>query len=216
MDINKEILNEIERFEQCGTHLDVESFVSNLKEILSTPDGFVLVLKQPTNGIILKGCREVADCTSTEEMERAYKAMIEAQTQIKEFKNALLKEATPEVLNAPARVGGVVFREGVKWKTVIESAQRLYEQSKSEIKPIVSPADMLKIASGELVLMPKELPEEIAKSMALERVEMHRSETDPTWIKISEDAYKGQLQRKKLELRRDYKAMIEAQEQSHD
>lgn len=35
MDIKKEILNEIERFEQCGSHLDVVSFVSNLKEILS-------------------------------------------------------------------------------------------------------------------------------------------------------------------------------------
>lgn len=44
----KEILNEIERFEQCGTHLDVESFVSNLKEILgrATPEGFVLELEK--------------------------------------------------------------------------------------------------------------------------------------------------------------------------
>lgn len=66
------------------------------------------------------------------------------------------------------------------------------------------------------VLVRKELPEEIAESMALERVEKPVTETDPTWIKISEDAYKGRIQSKKWELWRDYKAMIEAQEQSHD
>lgn len=66
------------------------------------------------------------------------------------------------------------------------------------------------------VLVPKELPEEIAEAMALDRVEKPVTETDPTWIQISEDAYKGQLQSKKWELWRDYKAMIEAQEQSHE
>ncbi len=66
------------------------------------------------------------------------------------------------------------------------------------------------------VLVRKELPEEIAESMALERVEKPVTETDPTWIKISEDAYKGRIQSKKWELWRDYKAMVEAQEKSHD
>ena len=53
MEINKEILNEIERFEQCGTHLDVESFVSNLKEILgrSAPEGFILLPIEPSEAI---------------------------------------------------------------------------------------------------------------------------------------------------------------------
>lgn len=69
---------------------------------------------------------------------------------------AELANATPKVLDSPARVGGGVFREGVKWKTVIESAQRLYENSKDEIKPILSPSDLLKIATGELVLVPKD------------------------------------------------------------
>lgn len=68
----------------------------------------------------------------------------------------------------------------------------------------------------DFVLVRKELPEEIAESMALERVEKPVTETDPTWIKISEDAYKGRIQSKKWELWRDYKAMVEAQEQSHD
>lgn len=50
MEINKEILNEIERFAQCGTHLDVENFISNLREILgrATLEGFVLVDKKQT------------------------------------------------------------------------------------------------------------------------------------------------------------------------
>lgn len=66
------------------------------------------------------------------------------------------------------------------------------------------------------VLVRKELPEKIAEALALERVEKPVTETDPTWIKISEDAYKERIQSKKWELWRDYKAMVEAQEQSHD
>lgn len=66
------------------------------------------------------------------------------------------------------------------------------------------------------VLVPKELPEHIAEAMALDRIEKPATETDPTWIKISEDAYKGQLQSKKWEIWRDYKHAIEAQEQSYE
>lgn len=102
-------------------------------------------------------------------------------------------KATPEgfVLDAPARVGGGVFREGVKWKTVIESAQRLYEHSKDEIKPIVSPSDLLKIASGELVLVKKELSR---KSIRL-------------GLKVLQETD---------DIEKVFGAMIEAQEQSHD
>lgn len=66
------------------------------------------------------------------------------------------------------------------------------------------------------VLAHKELPEHIAESMALERVELPSHESSPTWAKISEDAYKGRLHSKKWELWRDYKEMIQAQEQGHD
>ena len=113
-----------------------------------------------------------------------------------EFANALLKEATPEgfVLDAPARVGGGVFCEGVKWKTVIESAQRLYEHSKDEIKPIVSPSDLLKIASGELVLVPRKA----TKKMIERGYEAH-----DCFFTLGS-------------VRNVWDAMIEAQEQSHD
>ncbi len=66
------------------------------------------------------------------------------------------------------------------------------------------------------VLVHKELPEHIAESMALERVEIPSYESSPTWAKISEDAYKGRLHSKKWELWRDYKEMIQAQEQGHE
>lgn len=60
-------------------------------------------------------------------------------------------------LNKPARVGGAVFREGVAWKTVIECAQRHYDygQRDTQPTPLISPSDAIKLASGELVLVPK-------------------------------------------------------------
>lgn len=105
-------------------------------------------------------------------------------------------QAVPEgfVLDAPARVGGGVFRKGVKWKTVIESAQRLYEHSKDEIKPIVSPSDLLKIASGELVLVPRKA----TKKMIERGYEAH-----DCFFTLGS-------------VRNVWDAMIEAQELSHD
>ena len=65
------------------------------------------------------------------------------------------------------------------------------------------------------VLVQKELPETIAETMALERVSKPFGETDPVWVEITEKVYKDRLLSKKWELWRDYKAMIEAQEQGH-
>lgn len=72
MDIKEEILNEIERFEQSGTDLDVESFVSNLREILgrATPEGFVLVPKDElTSTYYWEGAEHTVNCVSEYEME---------------------------------------------------------------------------------------------------------------------------------------------------
>ena len=63
------------------------------------------------------------------------------------------------------------------------------------------------------VLVLKELPEDIAENMAKKCVVQPRRESNPIWIKIEEGAYKSRLQTKKWELWRDYKTMIEAQEQ---
>ena len=87
------------------------------------------------------------------------KPMLEhAKPLFKEFYDLGIKHAeTPEhlVLDAPARVGGGVFRKGVSMLSVIAAAQRHYKDSLEEQpKPIVSPADLVRIAFGELVLAP--------------------------------------------------------------
>jgi len=64
------------------------------------------------------------------------------------------------------------------------------------------------------VLVKKELPEQIAEEMAIDRVDKPRHENDPVWSEIAEKAYRDQIQFKKWELWRDYKAMIEAQEKN--
>lgn len=38
-----------------------------------------------------------------------------------------LKNARPAVLDKPARIAAVVFREGIPWSMVVERAQREYE-----------------------------------------------------------------------------------------
>lgn len=62
--------------------------------------------------------------------------------------------AQDPVLDKPACVGNGTFQTGVKWSTVIGAAQRQYEyKTKDPVKPIISPADMLRVATGELVLV---------------------------------------------------------------
>ena len=81
-----------------------------------------------------------------------------AKPLLKEFYNLGMAHAqTPEhlVLDAPARVGSGVFRKGVSMLTVVAAAQRHYEySSKEQPQPIISAADMLRVATGELVLVP--------------------------------------------------------------
>ena len=66
------------------------------------------------------------------------------------------------------------------------------------------------------VLVKKELPEQIAEKMAIDRIDKPRHENDPVCREIAEQSYKDQVKSKKWEFWRDYKAMIEAQEQSHE
>ena len=66
------------------------------------------------------------------------------------------------------------------------------------------------------VLVKKELPEQIAEKMAIDRIDKPRHENDPVWREIAEKSYKDQVKSKKWEFWRDYKAMIEAQEPTND
>ncbi|MFN4186456.1 MAG: hypothetical protein ACK4FN_00335 [Acinetobacter johnsonii] len=63
------------------------------------------------------------------------------------------------------------------------------------------------------VVVAKELPEKIAEKMAIDRIDKPTHENDPVWSEIAEESYKNQVKLKKWEFWRDYKAMIEAQEQ---
>ena len=63
------------------------------------------------------------------------------------------------------------------------------------------------------VVVAKELPEKIAEKMAIDRIDKPIHANDPVWSEIAEDSYKNQVKLKKWEFWRDYKAMIEAQEQ---
>ena len=66
------------------------------------------------------------------------------------------------------------------------------------------------------VLVKKELPEQIAEKMAIDRIDKPRHENDPVWREIAEQSYKDQVKSKKWEFWRDYKTMIEAQEPAND
>lgn len=69
-------------------------------------------------------------------------------------------------LNAPARVGGVVFRENIPWKTVIECAQRHYDYGQRDVQttPLISPQNAIKLAMGQLILMPAEPTQEMYRA----------------------------------------------------
>lgn len=68
-------------------------------------------------------------------------------------------------LNAPARIGGTVFRENIQWKTVIECAQRHYNYGeKTQPTPLITPQDAIKLAMGNLVLMPKDATQELFRT----------------------------------------------------
>ena len=63
------------------------------------------------------------------------------------------------------------------------------------------------------VVVAKELPEKIAEKMAIDRIDKPIHENNPVWSEIAEESYKNQVKLKKWGFWRDYKAMIEAQEQ---
>lgn len=66
------------------------------------------------------------------------------------------------------------------------------------------------------VVVPRELPHDIAERLAKDRVIEPMHENDPVWSEIAEKVYQDNLKAKKWDLCRDYKAMIEAQEPTND
>lgn len=106
---------------------------------------------------------ECVNNTDDEDRKVAYETLNTGWVMWLRAKRNVKAQAMPEpTLDAPARVGGGIFQKGIKWSTVIGAAQRHYEHELREsIKPIISPADMLRIATGELVLVPREPTEKM-------------------------------------------------------
>lgn len=97
----------------------------------------------------------------------------------------------------------------------------LDEYGSYEDKPVLEHWETWQAAKTQavpegFVLVKKELPEQIAEKMAIDRIDKPRHENDPVWSEIAEQSYKDQVKSKKWEFWRDYKAMIEAQEPAND
>lgn len=97
----------------------------------------------------------------------------------------------------------------------------LDEYGSYEDKPVLEHWETWQAAKAKavpegFVLVKKELPEQIAEKMAIDRIDKPRHENDPVWSEIAEQSYKDQVKSKKWEFWRDYKAMIEAQEPTND
>ena len=90
------------------------------------------------------------------------------------------------------------------------------ESKQAEIEVLKTKLAKVQAVPEGFVLVKKELPEQIAEKMAIDRIDKPRHENDPVWREIAEQSYKDQVKSKKWEFWRDYKAMIEAQEQSHE
>lgn len=97
-----------------------------------------------------------------------------------------------------------------------QSAFSLFEQQQAEIELLKSDLAKAQAVPEGFVLVKKELPEQIAEKMAIDRIDKPRHENDPVWREIAEQSYKDQVKSKKWEFWRDYKAMIEAQEPAND
>lgn len=115
--------------------------------------------------------------------------------------------------------------EGCSFTEIVERMFSKIEQMKTQVNTL----DEILLNQGEalaqtkaqavpegFVVVAKELPEKIAEKMAIDRIDKPIHENDPVWSEIAEESYKNQVKLKKWEFWRDYKAMIEAQEQTDD
>ena len=115
--------------------------------------------------------------------------------------------------------------EGCTFTEIVERMFSKIEQMKTQVNTLdemlLNQGEALAQAKAQavpegFVLVKKELPEQIAEKMAIDRIDKPRHENDPVWREIAEQSYKDQVKSKKWEFWRDYKAMIEAQEPAND
>lgn len=141
-----------------------ESGIEYFQEKLGNGEGYDIYsdgeFHDVSYGIVLRSSQITVDDTVTEKHhERGDYEQLPVGTDILRLGlNGLSEVVNPKlVLNAPAQVANGVFREGVAWEAVINAAIRNYrhEKSKEKSEPIVSSRQLLKIAMGEAIIVPK-------------------------------------------------------------
>ena len=169
-----------ENFEFHQTHEEAvkaaESGIEHFQDKLADSDGYDIEsdgdFHNVCYGIVLRSSCSHVDDTVTEKHHAKgdYQQWPVGTDILRLGLNGLSYAVNPTLyLNAPAQVGNGVFREGVAWETVVNAAIRNYrhEQSKEKSKPIVSPKQLIQIALGELLLVPKTPSEAHLCSMAM-------------------------------------------------
>lgn len=141
-----------------------ESGIEHFQERLANGDGYDIYsdgeFHDVSYGIVLRSSHIAVDDTVTEKHHERddYKQWPVGTDILRLGLNGLSEVVNPKlVLNAPARIGGTTFREGIAWETVINAAIRHYrnERNNEKSKPIVSPRQLMQIAMGDLILVPK-------------------------------------------------------------
>lgn len=128
-----------------------------------------------------------------------------AQTQLR-WEGWQEAQAVPEpVLDAPASVGAGTFQKGVKWSTVIGAAQRNFQNTKNnKTSDIINM--IAKIATGDFVLVPREMPESFDEGLYVYS----------NSISIVDECSEGFIPMPDINHAEVWKLVVEAQEQGHE
>ncbi|NNH00253.1 hypothetical protein [Acinetobacter sp. ANC 5414] len=136
-------------------------------------------------------------------------------------KEAKAQAVHEQVLDAPACVGAGTFQKGVKWSTVIAAAQRHFKYTQNAKKaPSLDIDQVKKLVSGDFVLVPKELSDELADELASDAFNNIQSMFDYEH-RGSTATHREQIRlrwckNKAREFQENYKIVIEAQEPAND
>ena len=160
-------------------------------------------------------------CTFTEIVERMFSKIEQMKTQVNTLDEMLLNQgealAQAKAQAVPEGFGDIQSWIAVNSFSALDASIVDFPVvDANELAEFIDSLNIDVAVPEGFVLVKKELPEQIAEKMAIDRIDKPRHENDPVWREIAEQSYKDQVKSKKWEFWRDYKAMIEAQEQSHE
>ncbi|QQV11266.1 hypothetical protein [Acinetobacter johnsonii] len=175
---------------------------------------------------IHKLCKFGADhnmegCTFTEIVERMFSKIEQMKTQVNTLDEMLLNQgealAQAKAQAVPEGFGDIQSWIAVNSFSALDASIVDFPVvDANELAEFIDSLNIDVAVPEGFVLVKKELPEQIAEKMAIDRIDKPRHENDPVWREIAEQSYKDQVKSKKWEFWRDYKAMIEAQEPAND